>query len=112
MSPIDRSTAEGTSISILEAMASGVPVAATAVGGTPALLRDGRLGRLVPSQDTAALAGAITGLLQEPAVRQTLAQLARQEVVAQHSLERMVRAYELEYTLPGAVVSPASLRLA
>lgn len=106
------STAEGTSISILEAMASGIAVVATAVGGTPALLRGGRVGRLVPPQDPAALGGAIADLLLDAEARRTLARLARQEVVAQHSLERMVRAYELEYTLPGAVMSPASLRLA
>ena len=54
---------EGTPVSIIEAMAAGVPVVATAVGGVPDLLRGGDLGMLVPSDDPAALADAIGAAL-------------------------------------------------
>ena len=85
---------EGTSVSILEAMASGVCVVATAVGGTPDLLGHGRFGVLVPPDDPAALASAMWELLCDPARRRTLAAAAREHVVRHHGELAMVRRYE------------------
>jgi len=56
---------EGTPVSLIEAMAAGVPVVATAVGGIPDLLCYGNFGALVPPQDVNALAQAIIATLQE-----------------------------------------------
>ncbi len=58
---------------ICEANAAGVPVVASASGGTPSVLRDGDNGLLVPPGDAAALAGALDALLRSPARAQSLA---------------------------------------
>jgi glycosyltransferase involved in cell wall biosynthesis len=55
---------EGLPISLLEALAAGLPTAVTAVGGVPDVITDGVEGRLAPPQDPAALAGAISELLE------------------------------------------------
>ena len=94
------SHAEGTSITLLEAMATGVCVVGTAVGGTPALLAEGRVGRLVPPGDPRALATAILELLRDEPARRRLAEAGRQEVLAKYSNETMVRRYEREYGQP------------
>ncbi|MFC2082811.1 glycosyltransferase family 4 protein [Candidatus Bipolaricaulota bacterium] len=73
------STRESQSMVVLEAMAAGVPVVATDVGGTPWLLGDGA-GWLVSPLDEAALVHAIEALRREPARRQALADNARQRV--------------------------------
>jgi glycosyltransferase involved in cell wall biosynthesis len=91
------SRAEGTSLSVLEAMASGVCVVATAVGGTPALLREGAVGRLVAPGDAGALAAAMADLLHDHRQRGELADAGRRAVVDRYSLETMVRGYEREY---------------
>lgn len=57
---------EGTPVSVIEALAAGCPVAATAVGGLPDLLEGGKLGRLVPPDDAGALAQAILRTLCRP----------------------------------------------
>lgn len=91
------SRSEGTSISVLEAMASGVCVVATAVGGTPALLGAGYCGRLVPHGDPEALGAALVDLLHDQHTRARLAAVARDAVVAKYSLEAITTAYEREY---------------
>jgi glycosyltransferase involved in cell wall biosynthesis len=57
---------EGTPVSVIEAVAAGCPVVATAVGGLPDLLDHGQLGKLVPSENPDALADAITDTLLNP----------------------------------------------
>jgi glycosyltransferase involved in cell wall biosynthesis len=91
------SLSEGTSISVLEAMASSVPVIATAVGGTPELLADGACGLLVPSGDAAAMADGIVGLLRDGGLRSRLAVRGRERAVSKFSLTAMVTAYEELY---------------
>jgi len=91
------SKSEGTSISLLEAMASGVCVVATAVGGTPALLDGGHLGRLVRYRDPQGLATALVELVYDQRTRQRLATAARAEVLSKYSLDIMLTAYEREY---------------
>ncbi len=63
---VNSSISEGVSITILEAMAAGVPVVATAAGGTPEVLADGNAGVLVPVRDPVRLAQAIIALAADP----------------------------------------------
>jgi glycosyltransferase involved in cell wall biosynthesis len=88
------STTEGTSMSILEAMASARCVVATAVGGTPALLADGACGLLVPSGDAPALARALRRAVDDPALRATLGAAARARAGATYSQHAMLDRYE------------------
>jgi glycosyltransferase involved in cell wall biosynthesis len=90
------SVSEGTSISVLEAMASGTPIVATAVGGTPRLL-GGDCGVLVPSGDARAMAEAIQHLLADPIGRIRMARAAREQVSEEFGHAAMVRAYEKLY---------------
>jgi L-malate glycosyltransferase len=79
---------EGMSNAVMEAMAAGRPVIATAVGGTPELLRD--RGILVPPADAAALAAAIGALLADPARRASLGDAARRWSRARLGADSMV----------------------
>jgi glycosyltransferase involved in cell wall biosynthesis len=91
------SIAEGTSISLLEAMSTAVGCVATSVGGNTDLL-DGGCGLLVPSRDAAALADAIVRLLDDDSSRRALGAAARARVLERYSLDAMVRAYEAIYS--------------
>lgn len=82
---------------VIEAMAAGLPVVATAVGGILELVDDGRTGVLVPPDDPAALARAIQRLLDDPARAAALAQAGRAAIAARFSFERMVGAFESMY---------------
>lgn len=91
------SRSEGLPNVVLEAMAVGVPVIATAVGGVPEVVVDGVTGLLVPAADPSVLAAAIERLLAEPALAARLGAAGRQLVVERFSMERMVRATEQLY---------------
>ena len=88
------SQAEGTSCTLQEAMASGLPVVATAVGGTPDLVEEGVTGYLVPSEDTTALAQALWRCYSEPKTSQTLGATARARALANFGLAGMVQRYQ------------------
>jgi sugar transferase (PEP-CTERM/EpsH1 system associated) len=92
------SIAEGISNTILEAMASGLPVVATRVGGNPELVEDGIGGALVPRQDPSALAAAIAGYVADPELRRRHGLASRQRATGHFSLERMAEAYANLYT--------------
>jgi sugar transferase (PEP-CTERM/EpsH1 system associated) len=88
------SKAEGTSMSVLEAMASGVPIVASAVGGTPDLLDHGRCGVLVAPNDVDALADALADLLLAPERRRDLAAAARARVMSEFDEAVVAKRYE------------------
>jgi len=87
------SLAEGISNTILEAMASGLPVVATAVGGNPELLEPGVTGALVPPRDPAALAAALASYLDDPERLRREGRAARRRARERFSIEVMVEAY-------------------
>lgn len=91
------SLAEGISNTILEAMASGLPVVATAVGANSELVLEGLTGRLVPPGDVEALATAIQAFAADPAVARTMGRAGRQRVELRFSLSSMVSEYESVY---------------
>lgn len=88
---------EGQGLAILEAMACGRPVIATAVGGVPAVVRDGETGVLVPPHDPEAMARAIEALWRDPARAERLARSARAYVERTFPIRAMVQAYEQLY---------------
>jgi glycosyltransferase involved in cell wall biosynthesis len=77
----------------LEALAAGVPVIATDVGGASEQVLDGRGGRLVPARDAGALANALIELAHDPAQRVAFAAAGRAHVRANFSLDRMLDDY-------------------
>lgn len=91
------SLAEGISNTILEAMACGLPVIATDVGGNPELVQDGVTGRLIPRRDLGALSQAIGFYLSHPAERAQQGKAARRVVENHFSLGAMVSGYVSVY---------------
>ena len=91
------SRSEGMSNAVLEYMAAGRPVVATAVGATPELIEDGRHGLLVPPEDAAALAAAVRRLLDDPGLAVRLAGAARRRARECYSRERMVERFMAFY---------------
>lgn len=100
------SLSEGTSNTILEAMASGLPVVATEVGEARRLVAEGETGRIVPPGDPAALAEALLAGLDDPAGLAAAGVAARQRVQARFSLDRMLDAYAAVYTAAAAGRAP------
>lgn len=91
------SLGEGISNTILEAMASGLPVVATAVGGNPELVSDGTTGRIVPSDDIEALAAALVALARDPQGAVAWGRAGLAYVERRFSLQAMVGAYQRLY---------------
>jgi glycosyltransferase involved in cell wall biosynthesis len=79
---------------VLEAMAAGLPVVATRVGGVPELVRPGRTGWLVNPGDAPGLAAAMSQLLADPETRQAMGREARRRAQQEFSLETMAQRYE------------------
>ena len=90
---VSSSRQEGLPMAILEGMASGLALVATAVGEVPTVVLDGRTGLLVPAENVELLAQGIVTLLQEPARRAQLGAAARQLVKDEYSAERMTKDY-------------------
>lgn len=84
---------EGFGMVLVEAMRSGLPVVATASGGIPDVVQDGRTGLLVPERDAAALAAAAARLLDDPALAARLAAAARTDVAARFAPGHIARVF-------------------
>lgn len=87
------SLGEGISNTILEAMATGLPVIASDVGGNPELIVNGMTGVLVPSEDPEALSAAISSYADNQALRRQHGNAGRERVEQRFSLTNMVKSY-------------------
>jgi len=109
------SLAEGISNTILEAMACGLPVLATRVGGNAELVEEGATGTLVPSDDVDAMASAICAYLVDPQRCEAEGRAARIRAVSHFSIDSMVSHYAelydklLEARLPSARKAAATV---
>ena len=88
---------EGISNTVLEAMASGLPVIASDTGGNPELIEEEVNGVLVPPGDRAALASAVTQYIRDPDRRARHGTASRDRVVSLYSIATMVDNYRQLY---------------
>lgn len=88
------SSREAFGIAALEAMACGVPVIATRVGGLPELVLDGETGLLVPPEDEKALAETLTGLLRDPERAARLGAAGRERALTRFTVAKMLSAWD------------------
>ena len=88
---------EGLPLSILEAMAHGLPIVASDVGGIPELIKHDEHGLLVPPGDVEALASALMKITRDPMLRARLGHTARARAESEFSLETAMRKYDAEY---------------
>jgi L-malate glycosyltransferase len=87
------SICEAASLTLLEAMAAGLPVIVTDVGGNPEIVRDGTEGLLVPRGDSAAIAAAIGQLLDNPPRAEAMGEAGRSRVGQRYQLDRTIASY-------------------
>ncbi len=91
---VSSSHTEGLPVVVLEEMAAGLPVVATAVGGTPEVVEDGVTGRLVPRGDAAALAAAASELLAAPERMRAMGRAGRRRVETRFTFAAQAEQYE------------------
>ena len=91
---VQPSVAAGMPNSVLEAMAAGLPVVATGVGGTPEVVVEGETGLLVPPRNSMALADAVLKLLEDRRLAQAFGRAGRARVETHFSEERMLQQLE------------------
>jgi sugar transferase (PEP-CTERM/EpsH1 system associated) len=91
------SVSEGLSNTILEAMASGLPVVATRVGGADELIEEGRTGFTVPASNAPELAAAIERVVRQPALLAQMGAAGRERALKDFALERMLHDYANVY---------------
>ncbi|MCS7208501.1 MAG: glycosyltransferase [Fimbriimonadales bacterium] len=88
---------EGNPLSVMEAMAAGLPVVATAVGGVPELVEEGVSGFLTPNEDVEALTAALQRLVDNVELRRQMGEAALKRVREKFDIRHTVRAYEALY---------------
>jgi glycosyltransferase involved in cell wall biosynthesis len=91
------SRSEAFPSAVLEAMAAGLPVVASAVGGILELVDDERTGLLAPADDAGALADRLCRLMTDPELGARLGEAARERVSARYSFDRMIASFEFLY---------------
>lgn len=91
------SVSEGTSVTLLEAMAAGKPVVVTNVGGNPAIVKDGINGLLVPPREPAALADALFRLMGDRVLREDMSAANIRSIRENYGIRSMAMAYEKLY---------------
>jgi sugar transferase (PEP-CTERM/EpsH1 system associated) len=87
------SIAEGTPVTMLEAMASGLPIVSTAVGGIPDLVQDGVDGTLVPAADAQQLAQALASYVRDEAQARRHGAAGRKRIENKYSIAAMLASY-------------------
>ena len=94
---VQASSREGLPNALLEAGAAGLPMVATAAGGSGEIVLDGRTGLLIPVDDGAALAGGLHRLASDPGLRERLGHAAREHVATTFGMDRFVAEFARLY---------------
>jgi glycosyltransferase involved in cell wall biosynthesis len=88
---------EGMPMTVLEAMAAGLPVVASDVGGIPEVVEDGRTGLMVPARAAGELEAALLALAGDPERAREMGRLGRERLLKEFSLDQALTAYEGVY---------------
>jgi len=91
------STTEGISLTLLEAMAAGLPVIATKVGGNPEIVMDKQTGLIVPPRDPISMAKAISHIIDNPYIWKQMGMKGKERVSNVFSVKTMVNEYQKVY---------------